>query len=437
MKIHNSLSAKKEEFTPKEPGIVNMYVCGPTVYNFLHVGNMRTAVVFDAVRRYLEYKGYRVNMVQNFTDVDDKIIARSLEEGISTQEVADKYINEVKQDFDKLNICAADSYPRVTEEMPEIIAMIEELIEKGCAYESAGHVFFAANTSKDYGKLSKKNIDDLITGARVQVNEDKKSPADFVLWKPAKEGEPFWKSPWSDGRPGWHIECSAIVRKYLSYVDIHGGGEDLIFPHHENEIAQSEALQSEPFAKYWMHVGMLTKDHKKMSKSLGNFFTLREVVEKFPPEVIRFFFLAGHYRMPMEYSEDLLESTGKALERIKNCKDMLKKAPSSEISQIIENFRKDFETKMDDDFNTADAISVIFELVKFANKNPNGSLLGLLDELLAILGIVFSEDSKEINSEVENLIARRDEARKNKDWATADNIRDQLIAMGVKIADGR
>ena len=422
-----------------------MYVCGPTVYNLMHVGNVRSAVVFDTVRRYLLYKGYTVKMVQNFTDVDDKIINRAHEEGTTASEVADKYIAEALHDCDALNVRRADCYPRVTEEMSEIIEMISELVEAKYAYVKDGHVFFDARRFDGYGKLSKKNVDDLLAGARVEVNEQKKSPMDFVLWKPSRKSsrkpgkfsasEPHWASPWGDGRPGWHIECSAMVRKYLGAVDIHGGGEDLIFPHHENEIAQSEALQKESFAKYWMHNGMLTQGNKKMSKSLGNFFTLREIAEKFPHNVIRFFLLSGHYRMPMEFGEELLAAAGRGLSRIKNCRALLAESEGPAPAEI-ENFRADFEAHMDDDFNTANAISVIFELVTFCNRLPTRGALALLDELCGLLGIKIDDlDSAETNAEIETLVEQRQEARKNKDWAAADKIRDELMARGITLED--
>ena len=494
MKIYNTLTGKKEDFVPIQEDHVNMYVCGPTVYNLLHVGNMRCYVVFDTVRRYLEYKGYKVTMVQNFTDIDDKIIQRSLEENITAQEVADKYIKEAFVDADALGICRADDYPRVTGEMCSIIEMISQLIEAEYAYVKDGHVFFDAHKSKEYGKLSKKNIDDLLSGARIAVNDQKKSPVDFVLWKPNKPGEPFWESPWGTGRPGWHIECSAIAKKYLTHVDIHGGGEDLIFPHHENEIAQSEALQQEPFAKYWMHNGPLTNGHKKMSKSLGNFFTLREVKDKFPHEVIRFFLLSGHYRMPMEYSETLLKSAQKGLTRINTCWTLLlatgvEQEISSEEKAWLEEakiFKTNFENCMDNDFNTADAISVIFELVKFANIKVNGNavskdftkgLFDILEQLCGLLGLELGvklsrsiaeiktaqlknlglinnvntldyhgdgqsnkpdevkADTSFTEAEIEVLITQRQEARKNKEWAKADKIRDDLAAQGIVLED--
>jgi len=448
LKIYNTLTGKKEDFVPYEADHVTMYVCGPTVYNLLHVGNMRCYVVFDTVRRFLEHKGYTVTMVQNFTDVDDKIIRRSLEEGITAQAVADKYIKEAFNDCDALGICRADYYPRVTEEMDEIIRMISELAESGYAYARDGHVFFDARKFDGYGKLSKKNVDGLLAGARVEINNQKNSPIDFVLWKPNKPGEPYWESPWGNGRPGWHIECSAMVRRYLGRVDIHGGGEDLIFPHHENEIAQSEALGEAPFAKYWMHNGPLTNGHKKMSKSLGNFFTLRDVADKFPHDVIRFFLISGHYRMPMEYSETLLESSQKGLARIKNCRALLKQAAGDESdTKEAVKFKMDFEARMEDDFNTADAIAVIFEMVKFANVHIHEGTLtppvakGLLDtleQLCALLGLVPSEEKTETGTdtaEIEVLISMRQEARQNKNWAEADKIRDELTAMGIVLED--
>ena len=443
MKVYNTLTRKKEEFTPKLENHVNMYVCGPTVYGLVHVGNIRAQVVFDTVRRYLEYKGYKVTMVQNFTDVDDKIIQRSIEEGLSSQNISEKYIVEAFNDADAMAIRRADCYPKVTEEMDEIIEMVAQLVEAGKAYVNEGHVFFDAQNFKDYGKLSRKNIDDLLAGARVEVSDLKQSPVDFVLWKPNKPGEPFWESPWGNGRPGWHIECSAMVKKYWGYVDIHGGGADLIFPHHENEIAQSESLQEEPFAKYWMHVGMLTNGHKKMSKSLGNFFTLRDTAQSFPHEVIRFFLLSGHYRMPMEYGNDLLESAAKGLERIKNCRNSLEKYDcDSALLKEAEKFKEDFTASMDDDFNTADAIAAVFDLVRFANTRMRSNeevsgLAGLLDELCAILGLSLLEEEQTLEEEVEALIAQRQEARKNKDFALADKIRNDLLAKGIVLEDTR
>jgi len=448
LKLYNTMSGKKEEFVPHRAGHVNMYVCGPTVYDFVHVGNMRVQVVFDSLRRYLLYKGLQVTMVQNFTDVDDKIIARAAEEGLPSSEVAEKYIRENFADSDNMAVCRANAYPRVTDEMDSIIAMVGELVAAGKAYENAGHVFFDAQNAEGYGKLSKKNVDDLLAGARVEVSDLKRSPVDFVLWKPAKDSpnEPFWESPWGAGRPGWHIECSAMVRKFLGYVDIHGGGADLIFPHHENEIAQSEALQSEPFAKYWMHVGMLTNGHKKMSKSLGNFFTLRETAEKFPHELIRFFLISGHYRMPMEYSEALLESAQKALERIKNCRALLLEAADdkAELPKEAESFKADFEARLDDDFNTADAVAVIFELVRFANTRLHeGGLSGsqargvaeLIDSMCGLLGLSFAAEESDVDAEIEALIAERQAARAAKDWAAADQIRDTLAEKGIVLED--
>jgi len=456
LKIYNTLTRKKEEFIPHQANRVNIYVCGPTVYNLLHIGNMRCYVVFDTVRRYLEYKKYKVTMIQNFTDVDDRIIQRSLEEGISPQAVADKYIDEAFVDYKALGICPADHYPRVTEEMDKIIEMISQLIEARYAYVREGHVFFDTHKSKGYGKLSGKNVDDLLAGARVEINDQKQSPVDFVLWKPNKPGEPYWESPWGTGRPGWHIECSAMVKEYLQgNVDIHGGGEDLIFPHHENEIAQSEALQDAPFVKYWMHNGMLTNKHKKMSKSLGNFFTFRDVAERFPPEIIRFFLLSGHYRMPLEYSEALLESAQKGFARIKKCWELLGDAAKSGAETLSENeaiwlkeaeaFKRDFEARMEDDFNTADAISVVFELVKFINVKMHEQDISkpfakgmqeILDQLLDLLGLAQTENTVHSNEdEIEALIAQRQEARKNKNWAEADKIRDDLLAQGIVLED--
>jgi len=506
IKIYNTLTAQKEPFVPHKENEVKMYVCGPTVYNLLHVGNMRCYVVFDTVRRFLESRNYKVTMVQNFTDIDDKIIAQAQTDGTSAAAVSEKYINEAKIDYQSLNICPAENYPQVTQEIPTIIEMIAELISAGFAYEKGGHVFFATEKFTDYGKLSKKNIADLIAGARVAINEEKNSPVDFVLWKPVKTEtnsdvenvtnvEPFWESPWGKGRPGWHIECSAMARKYLGQVDIHGGGEDLIFPHHENEIAQSEALTNlenlenaenaakKPFAKYWMHNGALTSGHKKMSKSLGNFFTFREVAEKFSPQIIRFFLLSGHYRMPMEYSEELLESAKKGLDRIKNCWTRLAETSGkTTIDRLTDRerellmlptlgFVKDFYEKMSDDFNTADAISVIFELVKYANvslntiqeplqksvgeqildcppqetlsKEMTNLFLENLEKLCNLLGIDIAKYAEtaqtsattENSAQIEELIAKRQQARESKDWATADKIRDELTKLGVVVKD--
>ncbi|HOA81750.1 MAG TPA: cysteine--tRNA ligase [Defluviitaleaceae bacterium] len=458
MKIYNTLTRKKEEFVPINPGEVRMYVCGPTVYNYIHIGNARPYIIFDTVRRYFEYKGYKVNYVQNFTDVDDKIIKKANEENKTTTEIVEKYIAETLKDADGLNIKRATVHPRVTEEMSEIIALIEILIEKGFAYEINGTVYFNTQAYKAYGKLSKKNQDELEAGARIEVDEDKKHPMDFVLWKPKKEGEPYWESPWGQGRPGWHIECSAMAKKYLGdTIDIHAGGEDLIFPHHENEIAQSEAATGKNFAKYWMHNGFINVDNKKMSKSKGNFFTLREVAQEFPYEVIRFFMLSAHYRSPINFSRELMQSAQSGLERIKNAIINLdhlinhakeEKMTEKEIilSKGLENFENKFVEAMEDDFNTADAISVIFELVKFANVNIDNNsskefalaIKNKIFSLLNILGLLEKqEDIKEdvLEEEIEELIMKRQEARKAKNWALADEIRDNLKQRGIILED--
>ncbi|NLJ87737.1 MAG: cysteine--tRNA ligase [Epulopiscium sp.] len=458
MKIYNTLTRKKEEFVPINPGEVRMYVCGPTVYNYIHIGNARPYIIFDTVRRYFEYKGYKVNYVQNFTDVDDKIIKKANEENKTTTEIVEKYIAETLKDADGLNIKRATVHPRVTEEMSEIIALIEILIEKGFAYEINGTVYFNTQAYKAYGKLSKKNQDELEAGARIEVDEDKKHPMDFVLWKPKKEGEPYWESPWGQGRPGWHIECSAMAKKYLGdTIDIHAGGEDLIFPHHENEIAQSEAATGKNFAKYWMHNGFINVDNKKMSKSKGNFFTLREVAQEFPYEVIRFFMLSAHYRSPINFSRELMQSAQSGLERIKNAIINLdhlinhakeEKMTEKEIilSKGLENFENKFVEAMEDDFNTADAISVIFELVKFANVNIDNNsskefALAIKNKILSLLNILGllekQEDIKEdvLEEEIEELIMKRQEARKAKNWALADEIRDNLKQRGIILED--
>lgn len=458
MKIYNTLTRKKEEFVPINPGEVRMYVCGPTVYNYIHIGNARPYIIFDTVRRYFEYKGYKVNYVQNFTDVDDKIIKKANEENKTTTEIVEKYIAETLKDADGLNIKRATVHPRVTEEMSEIIALIEILIEKGFAYEINGTVYFNTQAYKAYGKLSRKNQDELEAGARIEVDEDKKHPMDFVLWKPKKEGEPYWESPWGQGRPGWHIECSAMAKKYLGdTIDIHAGGEDLIFPHHENEIAQSEAATGKNFAKYWMHNGFINVDNKKMSKSKGNFFTLREVAQEFPYEVIRFFMLSAHYRSPINFSRELMQSAQSGLERIKNAIINLdhlinhakeEKMTEKEIilSKGLENFENKFVEAMEDDFNTADAISVIFELVKFANVNIDNNsskefALAIKNKILSLLNILGllekQEDIKEdvLEEEIEELIMKRQEARKAKNWALADEIRDNLKQRGIILED--
>lgn len=455
MKIYNTLTRQKEEFIPLDPKEIKMYVCGPTVYNYIHIGNARPYIIFDTVRRYFEYKGYKVNYVQNFTDVDDKIIKRANEENTTATEIVEKYIAETLKDADGLNIKRAVVHPRVTQEMPAIISMIQTLMDKGFAYEVNGTVYFDIQAYRDYGKLSHKNQEDLEAGARIEINEDKKHPMDFVLWKPKKPGEPSWESPWGDGRPGWHIECSAMAKKYLGdTIDIHAGGEDLIFPHHENEIAQSEAANGKPFARYWMHNGFINVDNKKMSKSKGNFFTLREVAQEFPYEVIRFFMLSAHYRSPINFSRELLQAAQNGLERIKNAVinlDHIVNHSATEemteeeiqLSGELEVFVKKFEEAMEDDFNTADAVSVIFELVRFANTHINGNssktftsaVKKKIIELSNILGLLEKQENDLLDEEIEKLIQERQEARKAKNWALADQIRDALKEKGIILED--
>ncbi|MCI8409354.1 MAG: cysteine--tRNA ligase [Lachnospiraceae bacterium] len=461
MKIYNTLTKKKEEFIPIEEGKVRMYVCGPTVYNYIHIGNARPMIVFDTVRRYMEYKGYEVNYVSNFTDVDDKIIKKAIEEGVEAEEISERYIQAVKEDMEALNIKPATKNPKATEEIDGMIEMIQKLIEKKYAYEKNGSVYFRTRSFPEYGKLSKKNVDELEAGHRdikVAGEEEKEDSLDFVLWKPKKEGEPFWESPWSEGRPGWHIECSVMSRKYLGdQIDIHAGGEDLIFPHHENEIAQSEAANGIEFSRYWMHNGFLNINNKKMSKSEGNFFTVREIGEKYPFEVLRFFMLSGaHYRMPLNFSQDLMESAKSSLGRIKiameRLEDIVEKGNVGEISkeeqvtlESLHNHVKRFEAAMEDDFNTADAVSVIFEMVKLVNIafNMESSKAAveegknILSQLLDVLGIKAGKEKEILDAQIENLIARREEARKNKDFAKADEIRDILSEKGIILKDTR
>lgn len=461
MKVYNTLTRKKEEFIPLEEGKVKMYVCGPTVYDYIHIGNARPYVVFDTVRRYLEYKGYDVTYVQNFTDVDDKIINRANKENSTMEEISNRFIEEAFHDADGLNVKRASIHPRVTQEMDHIIEMIATLIEKGFAYEDSGTVYFDTKAFQDYGKLSKKNLDELIAGASERVEQDsaKKSSMDFVLWKPYKPGEPKWDSPWGEGRPGWHIECSVMAKQYLGdTIDIHAGGEDLIFPHHENEIAQSEAANGKPFAKYWLHNGFITINNEKMAKSAGNFFTVREISDKFPYEVIRFFILNGHYRSPINFSRELMQACQNGLERIKNCKKDLiyyiknctiedRKEEEKQLLSELEKFKTQFETAMEDDFNTADAISAIYELVRFINKTikENASkpfmeqCKELLEHLCDVLGIL-EEKEEEIYEDVEKieaLIEKRTQAKKNKDFVAADAIREELAQMGITIKDTR
>lgn len=459
MKIYNTLTQKKDEFIPIEEGKVRMYVCGPTVYNYIHIGNARPAILFDCLRRYFEYKGYDVNYVSNFTDVDDKIIKKANEEGISAHEVSERYIKEFRTDMDALNVREATYHPKATEEIEGMIEMIQTLIDKGNAYEKNGTVYYRTRSFQDYGKLSKKNIDDLESGIRIAVSEEKEDPLDFVLWKPKKEGEPYWTSPWSDGRPGWHIECSVMSRKYLGdQIDIHAGGEDLIFPHHENEIAQSEAANGKEFAKYWMHNAFLNIDNKKMSKSEGNFFTVREICEQYPAQVVRFFMLNAHYRSPLNFSRELMEAAKNSLTRILTAVGQLEyllenKVVSGDVMSTQEQIRTQeaealqvkFDAAMDDDFNTADAIAAVFELVKLANTSCNAEsskvfVQGTFDRIVLLMNILGLQTSKEdeiLEEEIEKLIEERQSARKNKDFTKSDQIRDLLLEKGIILEDTR
>ncbi len=457
MKLYNTLSKSKEEFAPIEPGKVRMYVCGPTVYNYIHIGNARPMIIFDTVRRYFEYKGYEVNYVSNFTDVDDKIIKKANEEGVTASEISERYIKECLKDMKDLNIKPATKHPKATEEIDGMIEMIRTLIDKGYAYEKNGTVYFRTRMFDEYGKLSKKNIDDLEAGIRIAVSDEKEDPMDFVLWKPKKEGEPSWPSPWSDGRPGWHIECSVMSKKYLGdSIDIHAGGEDLVFPHHENEIAQSEAANGKDFSKYWMHNGFLNIDNKKMSKSAGNFFTVREIGEKFDLQVLRFFMLSSHYRSPLNFSRDLMDAAKSGLDRIKTCVSNLEflmenakeaEATLEEQSIIAEanDLNEKFNSAMEDDFNTADAISAIFEIVKLANSNTNERsskevIQVLLDKILVlcdILGIEAVTKKELLDEEIESLIQERQDARKARNFARADEIRNELLDKGIVLEDTR
>jgi cysteinyl-tRNA synthetase len=449
------MTRKKEEFTPMDPHSVRVYVCGPTVYDLLHIGNARPMVTFDTLRRFLLSKGLEVNYVQNFTDIEDKIIRRGSELGLTPGEVAERYIQEAKTDAKGLNCLEPTAAPRVTQEMNAIIEMIQTLLDKGYAYQAGGEVFFSSARFERYGKLSGKNLDDLTAGARVEINKNKKEPLDFVLWKPAKPGEPQWESPWGAGRPGWHIECSVMAKKYLGDTfDIHAGGEDLIFPHHENEIAQSEAANGATFARYWMHVRYIQIDDQKMSKSLGNFLTIRESAEKFSYEAIRFFILSAHYRSPINFSDEQLKAAQSALERIRNCAGLLRHAaqnhPSREwlpgeneaLSQL-KKLQKDFEEKLEDDLNTADAMAALFEMVRYANIQVNAEASQKCAEVFGetirqccdILGFTIDRTPENSAEEIESLIARRREARENKDWTAADKLRDELRRRGVILED--
>lgn len=461
MKIYNTLTKRKEEFVPVEPGKVKMYVCGPTVYNFIHIGNARPMIVFDTVRRYFEYKGYDVNYVSNFTDVDDKIIKKAIEEGVDAETISKRYIAECKKDMEGMNIEPATKNPLATEEICGMLNMISTLIEKGYAYVAAdGTVYYSVRKFKDYGKLSHKNLDDLQSGFReikVTGEEGKQDPNDFVLWKPKKEGEPYWESPWCEGRPGWHIECSVMAKRYLGdEIDIHAGGEDLIFPHHENEIAQSEAANGEPFAKYWMHNAFLNIDNKKMSKSLGNFFTVREISEKYDLQALRFFMLSAHYRSPLNFSADLMEASKNGLERILTGMEKLREVETkvsggTMTAEELENQKKamelvaKYEAAMDDDFNTADAISAIFELIKLSNSTVSGAstkeyvswMKNEIQRLCDVMGIITEKKAEVLDTEVEDLIAQRQAARKAKNFALADEIRGKLLDMGIVLEDTR
>lgn len=490
MKIFNTLSRRKEEFVPLEPGKVKMYVCGPTVYNLIHIGNARPMIVFDTVRRYFEYKGYEVNFVSNFTDVDDKIIKRANEEGVEAGIISERYIAECRKDMQGMNVKPATTHPQATNEIDGMIAMIGALIEKGHAYAAAdGTVYFRTRSFREYGKLSHKNLDDLQSGMRallVSGEEQKEDPLDFVLWKPKKENEPYWKSPWCDGRPGWHIECSVMSKRYLGdEIDIHAGGEDLIFPHHENEIAQSEAANGKPFARYWMHNAFLNIDNKKMSKSAGNFFTVRDISEKYDLQVLRYFMLSAQYRTPLNFSAELMEAAKNGLDRIVTCAhnltylmehasaqngtadgtadaatadttaDAKADAAAENGTSMSADERKSleeakqyitrFEEAMDDDFNTADAISVVFELVKYINSHvDSGSSMGFLQalydmlyRLTDVLGLIVDKKEEMLDEEIEHLIAQRQAARKEKNFARADEIRDELFKKGIVLEDTR
>ncbi len=460
MKIYNTITKKKEPFVPLEEGKVKMYVCGPTVYNFIHIGNARPMIVFDTVRRYMEHRGYEVNYVSNFTDVDDKIIKKAIEEGVSAQEISRRYIAECKKDMEMMNVKPATTHPLATQEIGGMLEMIQQLIDKGYAYEVNGTVYFRTRKFADYGKLSHKNLDDLRSGNRsllVSGEDEKEDPLDFVLWKPKKEGEPAWESPWGEGRPGWHIECSVMSKKYLGeQIDIHAGGEDLVFPHHENEIAQSEACNGKEFAKYWMHNAFLNIDNKKMSKSLGNFFTVREISEKYDLQVLRFFMLSAHYRSPLNFSAELMEASKNSLDRIvtaaENLKHLLGAAPKGTMTEselahyeATEEFVKKFDEAMDDDFNTADAIAAVFELVKYLNTHTSGEntkdylekCLDRLKTLCDILGLIVEKKAELLDEDIEILIEERQQARKARNFARADEIRGLLLEKGIVLEDMR
>ena len=460
IRVYNTLNNRKEEFVPMTPGKANIYVCGVTPYNHPHIGNARPFVTWDVIRRFLEHEGYDVTHVQNFTDVDDKIIKKSLEEGVPAEEISERYIKECKKDMADMNVKPATIHPKATEEIDGMIEMIETLIEKGYAYPVDGTVYFRTRKFNEYGKLSHKNLDDLRSGNRsllVSGEDQKEDPLDFVLWKPKKEGEPFWVSPWGEGRPGWHIECSVMSKKYLGEeIDIHAGGEDLIFPHHENEIAQSECCNGKIFARYWLHNGFLNIDNRKMSKSLENFFTVREIGEQYDLQVLRFFMLSAHYRSPINFSREIMESSKNALERIvtavSNLKHLEETAKTANVTEEEKEllkemavYRQKFEEAMDDDLNTADAVSAIFELVKFANTHAGEAsssefIRTVKNEIISlsdILGLLVNKKEENLDAEIENLIAERQAARKARDFKRADEIRDQLLAQGIILEDTR
>lgn len=448
MRIYNTMSKSKEEFVPVNEGVVNMYSCGPTVYNYFHLGNARPFIIFDTLRRYFEYIGYKVNFVQNFTDIDDKMINKANELGITVKELGEQYIAEYFKDAEGLGIKQATVHPKATEHIEEIIKLVSTLIEKGYAYNVDGDVYFATLKFAEYGKLSKQPIDDLVTGARVNPNEDKKHPLDFAVWKKQKPGEPAWESPWGMGRPGWHIECSAMANKYLGHtIDIHSGGKDLMFPHHENEIAQSECANGCTFAKYWMHNGFINVDNEKMSKSKGNFFTIRDIVKKYPYRVIRFFMLSAHYRSPINFSDELLAQSENGLTRIDTCAENLAfyiENATGSVEKDFSEYKQKFVEAMDDDLNTADAISVLFELVKDVNtvladnnlsKEAAQNAYNLLKELCDVIGIFKEEKADDLEAEIEKLIEERQQARKDKNFARADEIRDYLKEQGIVLED--
>ena len=457
MKLYNTLTRTKEEFIPLEEGKVKMYVCGPTVYNYIHIGNARPFIMFDTLRRYLQYKGYDVTFVQNFTDVDDKIIKRGHEEGISPEEVASKYINEYFVDADGLGIKRADVHPRVTDNIQQIIDFVRDLEDKGYAYEVNGDVYFDTKKFEGYGKLSKQNQDELEAGARIEVNGQKRHPMDFVLWKSKKEGEPGWNSPWGEGRPGWHIECSVMSSRYLGEtIDIHAGGQDLAFPHHENEIAQSEARSGKTFSNYWVHNGYININNEKMSKSKGNFFTVRDISKQYDLEIVRFFMLSAHYRNPVNFSDEMLNQAKAGLERLYNAKEKLEftisnlsessiKDEEKELINELESYKTKFINSMEDDLNTADAVSAIFELSKFINTNVNETsslefakmCLDKFNELTGVLNIVNKKNDDILDKDIEELIQKRADAKKNKDFKLADEIRQELLDKGIVLEDTR